>query len=137
MPLSAAREAKRSIDNGVVTSSPKKASTAIYGGALLNRLTADGKVQPGGDTASTTFGGVAVRDAAAADTVVDIYTKGEFEFTFGAGSLGAASIGTEVCITDESTVDVAGTTTNDVKCGIIRAVVSATKCRVAIDGYVK
>lgn len=135
MPLTATREAKRSDSN--LCSSPKKAATAIYGGALLNRLTSDGKVQPGGDTASTTFGGVAVRDAAAAATVVDIHRTGIFEFTFGAGSLGAASIGAEVCITDESTVDVAGTTTNDIKCGIIAEVVSATKCRVCIDGYVK
>jgi hypothetical protein len=137
MTLSAARDAKRGIDNGVIASSPKKASTAIYGGSLLNRLTADGKVQPGGDTASTTFGGVAVRDALSADTVIDIYTKGTFEFTFGAGSLTAASIGVAVFVNGEDTVDVAATTSNDVACGIIREVVSTTKCRVSIDGYVK
>lgn len=137
MALTAAREAKRAADNGLISSSPKKAATKIYGGSLLNRLTADGKVQPGADTASTTFGGVAVRDAAAADTAMDIYTKGTFEFTFGAGSLTAASIGTVVYVNGEDTVDVAGTTTNDVACGVIREVVSATVCRVAIDGYVK
>lgn len=135
MALSAAREGKRSL--GEIVSSPKKAATAIYGGSLLNRLTADGKVQPGADTASTTFGGVAVADAAAAATTVEVYTMGTFEFTFGAGSLTAASIGSEVCINGEDTVDVAGTTTSDIKCGVIREVVSATKCRVAIDGYVR
>jgi hypothetical protein len=137
MTLTAGREAKRSIDNGVIASSPKKAATAIYGGSLLNRLSSDGKVQPGADTASTTFGGVAVRDAAAADTVIDIYTKGDFQFTFGAGSLTAASIGVAVFVNGEDTVDVAGTTTNDIACGVIREVVSATVCRVSIDGYVK
>lgn len=137
MTLTAARESKRSIEAGVVSSTPKKHSTAIYGGSLLNRLTSDGHVQPGADTASTTFGGVAVRDAAAADTYMDIYTKGEFEFTFGAGSLTEASIGVAVFVNGEDTVDVAGTTTNDIACGIIRSVVSATICRVAIDGYVK
>ena len=135
MALTNDREARYS--DGGVMDNLKKAATVIYGGSLVNRLSSDGKVQPGGDTASTTFGGVAVRRALAADTHVDTYTRGEFLFTFGAGSLTAASIGSEVCITDESTVDVAGTTTNDIKCGIIRSVPSATTCRVAIDGYVK
>lgn len=137
MALTSARECYRAADDGLIASALKKAATAIYGGSLLNRLTADGKVQPGGDTASTTFGGVAVRDAAAADTTVDIYTKGTFLFTFGAGSLTAASIGTVVYVNGEDTVDVVGTTSNDVACGVIREVVSATVCRVAIDGYVK
>lgn len=135
MALTNDRETKRSM--GDVSYSPKKAATTIYGGTLLNRLTADGKVQPGGDTASTTFGGVACERALAAATTVNIFTRGEFEFKFGAGSLTAASIGAEVCVNGEDTVDLAGTTTNDVKCGVIRAVTSATTCRVAIDGYVK
>ena len=135
MPLSNDRESRRS--DGTRMDNLKKAATVIYGGSLVNRLSSDGKVQPGGDTASTTFGGVAVRRALAADTHVDTYTEGEFLFTFGAGSLTAASIGVEVYITDESTVDVAATTTNDIKCGIIRTVPSATTCRISINGYVK
>jgi hypothetical protein len=42
-----------------------------------------------------------------------------------------------VYVNGEDTVDVVGTTSNDVACGVIRAVPSATTCRVAIDGYVK
>lgn len=115
----------------------KKAATVIYGGSLLNRLSSDGKVQPGADTASTTFGGVAVKRALAADTHAESYTEGVHYFIFGAGSATAALVGTVVCVNGEDTVDVAGTTTNDVLCGIIREVVDATHVRVCIDGYVK
>ena len=135
MALSNDYQAKPSF--GDVMDNLKKAATVIYGGSLLNRLTADGKVQPGGDTASTTFGGVAVRRAAAVDTHVDSYTRGTFLFKFGAANATAAIVGSEACINGEDTVDVAATTTNDVKCGVIREVPSASTVRVAIDGYVK
>jgi len=83
MALSNDRETKRSRSDEMMTL--KKAATVIYGGSLLNRLSADGKVQPGGDTASTTFGGVSQRRAAAADTKMAAYRIGIFEFTYGAG----------------------------------------------------
>jgi hypothetical protein len=135
MALTNDREALRS--DGKIAVSVPKAATVIYGGSLTNRLSSDGKIQPGGDTASTTFGGVAVRRAASGASHVETYRTGEFLFTFGAGSATDALIGTEVCVNGEDTVDVAGTTTNDVKCGIIAAVPSATTVRVVIDGYVK
>jgi hypothetical protein len=135
MALTNDREAKRSA--GDVAYSTPKANTVIYGGALCNRLTADGKVQPGGDTASTTFAGVSVARALSGASVVTTYRKGEFEFTYGAGSATIALIGSEVCVNGEDTVDLAAVTTNDVKCGIIAAVPSSTKVRVVIDGYVK
>lgn len=136
MALTEDREAKRS--DAKLAVSTAKAATALFGGSLCNRLTADGKVQPGADTASTTFGGVVKAFHAAASTAkVESYRTGEFEFTFGAGSATDALIGSEVCINGEDTVDVAGTTTNDIKCGIIAAVPSSTKVRVVIDGYVK
>jgi len=137
MALTADRETKRATTGADTYRSLKKATTVIYGGSLLNRLTADGKVQPGGDTASTTFGGVAVRRAASADSAMEVYDKGTFEFTYGAGSATAALCGSEVCINGEDTVDLAAVTTNDVKCGVIREVTSATTVRVCIDGYVK
>ena len=135
MALTNDRNAKRSVMDKM--DNLKKAATVIYGGSLLCRLSSDGKVQPGGDTASTTFGGVACARAAAADTHVDSYDRGTFLFTFGAGSATAALVGTAVFVNGEDTVDVAGTTSNDVPCGIIREVPSATTVRVAIDGYVK
>lgn len=135
MALTNDRNVKRSV--GDKMDNLKKAATVIYGGSLLNRLSSDGKVQPGADTASTTFGGVACARAAAADTHVDSYDRGTFNFIFGAGSATAALVGTAVFVNGEDTVDVAATTTNDVPCGIIREVVDATHVRVAINGYVK
>ena len=133
------RETKRSalgVEHLAV--STVKANTALDAGTLCNRLSSDGKIQPGADTASTTFGGV-VRDAhAAASTAKGItYRTGEFEFTFGAGSATDALIGTVVYVNGPATVDVAGTTSNDIACGVIAAVPSATTVRVVIDGYVK
>lgn len=135
MALTNDRESKRS--DGTIAVSVPKATTTIYGGSLCNRLTADGKVQPGGDTASTTFAGVAVRRAVSGASSVETYRTGEFEFTYGAGGATAALIGSEVCVNGEDTVDLAAVTTNDVKCGVIASVPSATKVRVVIDGYVK
>lgn len=136
MTLTADRETKRS--DALLAVSTAKASTALYGGTLCNRLSSDGKVQPGADTASTTFGGVVKEFHAATSTrKVVTYRTGEFEFKFGAGSATDALIGSEVCINGEDTVDAAGTTTNDIKCGIIAAVPSSTTVRVVIDGYVK
>lgn len=135
MALTNDREARRG--EALLAVSVPKAATVIYGGSLTNRLSSDGKIQPGADTASTTFGGVCVKRALSGAAHVETYRTGEFLFTFGAGSATDALIGTVVCVNGEDTVDVAGTTTNDITCGVIAAVPSATTVRVVIDNYVK
>ena len=123
---------------GNLTGCHVKASTTVYGGSLVARLTSTGLIQPGADTASTTFAGVLREQKtgnASGTTDAEVYQSGDWEFAFGAGNATEALCGTAVCITDDQTVDIAGTTTNDIACGKVVEYVSATKVRVRIDGY--
>lgn len=117
-----------------------KASTTVYGGSLVNRLTATGLIQPASDVASVTFAGVSmerVAGNAAGTSTITLARTGVFEFAYSAGDATEAVCGSEVEIKDDCTVQLAATSTNHVKCGIIEEFVSASKVRVRIDGYCK
>lgn len=111
-----------------------KANTVIYGGSLVMRVTATGKVEPGADTASCTFAGVAYDRADAGARFVELRRKGVHEYTFASAAI--TDIGSEVCIVDDQTVALAGTTTNDIVCGrIVELGSAANLVRISIDGY--
>ena len=123
-------------DAGRLTPAKVKASTTIYGGSLVARLSADGLVQPAADAASVTFAGVAreqVTGNAAGTTQIELYQVGDFEFAI--ASTTEASVGALVAPVDDQTVGVYGTTTNDIPCGKIVELLSATSVMVRIDGY--
>jgi hypothetical protein len=109
---------------------------------VLACINTSGYVTNGADTASFLFAGVsyeAVDNSAgsAGDKEIRIEKTWEHTFAFGAGNAAQTSVGKEVCITDNQTVDDAATTTNDVKCGTIAEVISGSLVRVRIDNYTK
>jgi hypothetical protein len=133
-----AREAKRQEGR---TRSHKCAAVKIPKGVLVCHNTA-GYATNGADTASFLFAGVAYETVdnsagAAGDKSIRVEKTGDFEFAFGAGNAAQALVGTAVYITDNQTVDLAATTTNDVLVGYISEIISATKVRVRIDNAVK
>jgi len=109
---------------------------------VLTCINTSGYVTNGADTANYLFAGVSYEcvdnsAGSAGDKEIRIEKTGEHMFAFGAGNASQASVGKEVCITDNQTVDDAATTTNDVKCGVIAEVISATQVRVRIDSYTR
>lgn len=122
---------------GNLTGCHVKASTTVYGGSLVARLTSTGLIQPGADTASTTFAGVLREQKtgnASGTTAAEVYQSGDFELGF-SGTATEADCGSIVYMADDQTVALAATTTNDIACGHVVEFVSASKVRVRIDGY--
>jgi len=113
------------------------ASQTIYqGGGVM--FSSTGAV-PAADTATCYLAGIATETKTSAATG-DYYI--EFEFghiecgmTFGAGNATIATAGLRLCWTDDQTVDVIGTPTNDVPAGICFKVNSATSVDVFITGH--
>lgn len=119
----------------------KMAAVKIPKGVLAC-INTTGYVTNGADTASFLFAGVSYEQVdnsagAAGDKEIRIEKNGEHLFAYGAGNATQASVSKEICITDNQTVDDAATTTNDIKCGVIAEVISATQVRVRIDNYAK
>lgn len=119
----------------------KMAAVKIPKGVLAC-INTTGYVTNGADTASFLFAGVSYEQVdnsagSAGDKEIRIEKNGEHLFAYGAGNATQASVSKEICITDNQTVDDAATTTNDIKCGVIAEVISATQVRVRIDNYAK
>lgn len=110
--------------DGLVTAHPVAAAAQIYKGSLVC-ANADGYAVPGADTAGFVFLGVALEEAdngtgSAGELSVKILTHGVFSFNK-AGTITQASLGAKVYISDDQTVALAATTTNDIPCGRIEA----------------
>lgn len=134
--LSADRKVKGR-DIGRAVPAKVKASTTVYGGSLVARLTSTGLIQPGADTASTTFAGVLREHKtgnASGTTACEVWQEGDFEFGF-SGTATEADCGKLVYLVDDQTVALAATTTNDIACGYITEYVSASKVMVRIDAH--
>ena len=136
-----AADVNRQARSGDIVARPMDgAAQTIYKGSLTCNDTT-GYAVPGADTASFIFLGVAREKKTIATTETDGTTnirterRGLHRFAFGAGNAAVTDVGTEVCITDDNTVDKAGTTTNDIKCGKIAIVESATVVWIDIEGY--
>lgn len=113
-----------------------KASTVIYAGSLVMRATGTGYCEPGADTASMVFAGVADDHVASAagNTQFTLRRTGVYQFGF-SGTASEASCGLAVYLVDDQTVALAATTSNDVACGRIVEFIDASTVRIAIDGY--
>jgi hypothetical protein len=116
------------------------AAVRIYKGTLVCQNAA-GYLAPGADAASFKFAGVAYEGAdnsagAAGAKTCRAEKTGEYLFTYGPGGATQALLGKEVFIVDDSTVTDASTT-NNIKCGAVEEVISATLLRIRIDCYVR
>lgn len=111
------------------------ASKTIYEGSLVMITTADQLALPGADTASCVFVGIAAHTAtsAASGTTYITVKYGHEELMTSAATL-VGTVNTSVCISDSDTVDVIGTTTNDVKVGPVVEAQSTTKAWINIRG---
>jgi hypothetical protein len=109
-------------------------STTIYQGTLA-AYNASGLAVPGADTANFVFAGVAyetVTSPASAATYLRVERTGTYVFNF-TGTATQATVGQKVYLSDDNTVAVAATTTNDVYCGDVVEFLSATSVRIRID----
>lgn len=108
---------------------------------VLTCINTSGYVTNGADTASFLFAGVSYEmvdnsAGAAGAREIRIEKTGEHTFAYNGGDAAQAVVGKECHIVDNQTVDDdALATTNDVKCGVIAEVISASQVRVRIDGY--
>ncbi len=110
---------------------------------VLACINTSGHVTNGADTASFLFAGVSYEmvdnsAGSAGAKEIRIEKTGEHTFAYNGGDAAQAVVGKEVYIVDNQTVDDDATaTTNDVKCGVIAEIVSATQVRIRIDGYAR
>lgn len=108
---------------------------SIFEGALV-AINAAGYAVNAGDDASTVIVGVADESVdnsggAAGDLSIKVRRSGVFTFN-SAFSAAQADVNTVVTCSDNQTVDVAGTTTNDIVVGRVVEVLSSSKVRVDI-----
>ena len=133
------RDSKRS--DGILKSI-KMSNVKVPKGALVC-IDTSGYATNGADTASFLFAGVSYEQVdnsagSAGDKEIRIEKTGEHTFAYNGGDAAQAVLGKEVYIVDNQTVDDDATaTTNDIKCGTIAEVVSASLVRVRIDNYTK
>jgi len=126
-------------DSAHIVGGKATANTTIYAGTLVNRTSSTGLLVDGGDTASTTFAGVsrthiiAVNDGAT--PIVELFQSGDFLFKLNSGTIDEGDVGTEVEVADNNSFDVAGATSNHVKCGKIVEFADSTHAYIRIDGY--
>lgn len=110
---------------------------------VLTCINTSGHVTNGADTASFLFAGVSYEQVdnsagSAGGKEIRIEKNGEHTFVYNGGDAAQAIVGKECYIVDNQTVDDdALATTNDVKCGVIAEVISASQVRVRIDGYAR
>lgn len=117
MALAANKQTK--IKDGLFQSYGVAASTTIYAGSLV-MANAAGNALPGADTAAMAFVGVAtdkVNNSAGLAAALDVKVRrtGNVLVKY----TGAApKVGERVYLSDDETVAVAATTTNDITCGV-------------------
>ena len=121
--------------DGVEIALPVVADDCIYGGSLV-AVNAAGYLNPGSDTVGLIFAGVASERAdntggAAGDIDCKVRRKGMHLFAIAAATV--ANLGDAVYLVDDQTVGLAATTTNDIKCGTIWGIESATQVWVDIE----
>lgn len=124
---------------------PVAAATTIYAGSMVC-LDASGNAVKAADTAAYVFVGIA--EAQVANTVAAGFgTAGDLRVTVASGhdvlmtqttsAFAATDVNkTMTYVLDDDTVDVAGTTTNDVEVGVVKQYVSTTQIWVCINGPV-
>ena len=119
---------------GIEKGYPMAAATTIYGGSLV-MANASGYAVPGADTASCVFLGVAKERYDNSDGLASAVTaivKRHGCFIFACTGMAITDVGKAVYLVDDQTVGLAGTTTNDIFCGVISRYISATSVEVDI-----
>lgn len=134
------RDGKRS--EGTLKSYPVVGSDIIYKDTLVG-LDSDGYLVPlAHGTASLKPAGVAIEKkdnsaGSSGDISCRVRRTGEYEFTYNGGDAAQALVGSVVYALDDQTVDEdASLATNDYPVGRIVEVVSATKVRIDIGGFI-
>jgi hypothetical protein len=133
--LTAVFDAKRK--DGKLVSYPMGAAKKIYKGALVSVLQSTGGAQPGADTASTSFVGVAhetVDNTSGSLGTLSIRVEKSGVFTYGKASAVATDVGKACMITDDN--NVALTSNNSIAAGYIVGLVDSSHVQVRIDGKV-
>lgn len=126
--------ATRNEQNASLASYTCTTGTTIYEGSLVMLTTATQLALPGADTASCTFVGIATHSVTSAAAGDIITVKFGHEELFTTASTMVGTVNTSVCISDSDTVEVIGTTTNDVKVGPVVGADSTTKAWILIRG---
>lgn len=135
MALSAARVQVHQHQPNLISVKMAPSQTIYQGGGVM--FAATGAV-PAADTASCYLAGVAMEtktSAASGDYYISVAVDGVWRFKFGAANATIATCGLRLCWTDDETVDVIGTPTNDVPAGICVNVVSAGVVDVLVMGH--
>jgi len=120
----------------------KMANVKIPKGVLVC-IDTSGYATNGADTVNYLFAGASYEQVdnssgSAGDKEIRVEKTGEHTFAYNGGDAAQASVGKEVYIVDNQTVDDdAGAVTNDIKCGVIAEVVSGSQVRVRIDHYAR
>ena len=125
--------------DGKIRAHKVTAATLVPKGVIVMTDPATGYAKNGADTATYLFRGVSYEACdnsagASGDKSVRCEKTGEFTFNFGAANATQALEGTKVYCTDNQTVDVVATTTNDILVGVVQEVLSSSLVRVRIDG---
>ena len=135
--LSASYEAKR--QDGEMIEHEIKNGEDIYKGAIVMTTDANGYLYAGADSASCTLAGIAVEGSLSASVTTDadgkrevrVFRTGVFQLATGQ-TASQAWVGFKVYITDDNSVDLVGTTTNDVYVGKCVSYISANLIKVEI-----
>ena len=120
----------------------KMAAVKVPKGVLVC-INTSGYATNGADTANFLFAGVSYEQVdnsagSAGDKEIRVEKTGEHTFAYNGGDAGQAVLGKEVYLVDNQTVDDDPlATSNDIKCGVIAEVLSASQVRIRIDGYAR
>jgi hypothetical protein len=110
--------------DGLFTAHPVKASAHIFKGSLVC-ADSSGYAVPGADTSGFVFLGVAIEEAdnsagASGEITVRVQTSGVFSFAK-TGTITQANVGVTLYISNDQTLALAATTTNDIPAGKLEA----------------
>lgn len=133
MALSADRKAPYA--EGFEWPIPVGASKEIFAGSLVVVDGTTGYAEAGSDAAGKIFVGVArehVKDVSGVEGTESVIVRRRGLFLFAIAAATQANVGDAVFIVDDETVGLAATTTNDIYCGVIAAIKSATEVWVDI-----
>lgn len=134
--ITATKDTRR--QEAVILPFPVEEATKIPEGALVS-VNAAGYAVNATDTTAERVVGVASAEAdntSGADGAIDVHVWTGGAHTFVSGfSATIANVGDKVYAVDNQTVDLAGTTTNDVLVGVVVGVLSTSAVRVLLTCY--
>ena len=134
--ITARKDTRR--QEAVILPFPVEEATKIVEGALVS-VNAAGYAVNATDTASERVVGVASAEAdntSGADGAIDVtvWTGGAHTFVSGFSAT-IANVGDNVYAVDNQTVDLVGTTTNNIQVGVVVGVLSTSAVRVLLTPY--